>query len=46
MSYAAGFSDGERDSFNDRQNGIRRVFQGEEIGEYQRGYTDRYSARN
>lgn len=46
MTYAAGFSDGERDAFKDRQNGIRRTNAWQPIGEYQRGYWDAYRPGN
>lgn len=46
MSYAAGFSRGEQDAYRDRQDGLRRDFQGHGLGEWLDGYRDGYSARN
>jgi len=44
--YELGFSEGEADAFQARAKGIRRVLNGEPMGEYQRGYRDAYTPRH
>jgi len=46
MNYAAGFSQGEKDAYQDRLNGVRRDFSEARLGEWHQGYRDGYSPRN
>ena len=46
MNYAAGFAQGERQSFKDRSNGVRTAYPAGMNVAQAKGYRDGYSARN